>query len=133
MTSAELKTRLASLLAAQLGTYTDQTGAVRGPAINVGNTPTGFTAVGLEVIIASNPEITPVNLHHNAALETERRIYLIPHDTITPDGRSNPLLPGMLEAATRRILTAFTSTSIGNIPANETLGILTQTSITIRS
>lgn len=132
MTTAELKTRLGTLLASQLGTYVDKTGAARGPAIHAGEPP-DLTARGLEVIIDAIPEITTVNLHTSPALLTDRRVRLIPHDTRQADGRSDPTLPALVETATRRILTALTVTSVAHIPQSEPLGILAQTVITIRS
>lgn len=132
MTTAELKARLGTLLANQLGVYVDKTGAARGPAIHAGEPP-DLTARGLEVIVDALPEITTVNLHASPALLTDRRVRLIPHDTRQADGRGDPTLPGLVEAATRRILTALDTRSVTHIPQNETLGILAQTVITIRS
>ena len=132
MTPAQLKERLTALLAAQLGTYQDKNGTARGAAISVGNPP-GLKATGLEVIIDSTPELATVQLHTSPAIVTDRRVRLIPHNTLTTDGRGDPNLPLAVEAAARRILTALNTTSVTHVPANERLGILAQTIITVRS
>lgn len=133
MTAIELKTRLTTLLASQLGTYREKnSGVSRGPAIYVGDPP-DWDATGLEVIIDSMASLDPVALHASAAVTSERRVRLIPHDPGAVDGRPDPTLPTAVEVATRRILTAFTTNTPAVIPANEPLGILAQTVITVRS
>lgn len=121
MTAAELKTYLTSLLAGQLGTYS--TGA---PAIHVGEPPSDITATGLEVRIEPIPEWDNRVVHHGVAVQVERQVRLTPHG-------SDPLLPGKVEAAVRRIVTALNTSNPRTVPQNESLGILQSTTILVRS
>lgn len=119
MTPAALRTALAGLLSDQLGTYTLPNDATV-DAIYVGEPPSDWTASGLEVVIAIDPDFanTPLqNGEHNLA-ETNL-VRLVQHGS------------GSLAAAVRRVARRFPNCSVRDVPSNERLGILNQSVITI--
>ncbi len=120
MTTAQLRAALATLLTAQLGTYTTGNGTSMGAALRVGNPPSDWTASGTEVIIDPSLDISNEPLHTRSNVNTE-----IPVRVIDRDGKG--------PAAVTRICQRFETTSPLKIPANESLGILAQYTLRIRS
>lgn len=125
MTAKELEERLRTLLANQLGTYTDNAGP-KGPAIFVGEPPSDYKASGLEVRIEPIPEWDNRAVHYGVAISIERQVRFIPHG-------NDPTLPGKVEAAIRRVVTALDASNPRVVPGNERLGILQTTTLTVRS
>lgn len=120
MTPAELRTALATLLSAQLGTY-KMPNAATTPAIYVGEPPSDWIATGLEVRIEPLADLDVQYVHAGEGIGLEYRVVLIPRNA------TNAL------TALKRIVQRFDATSPRTVPANERLGILQQYTLTIRS
>lgn len=121
MTPAQLRTRLAALLSAQLGTFRRPNGATE-PAVYVGEPPHTWTASGLEVRIEPIPEYELSRVHRGLGITREYQVRFIPHEGTTTT-----------QAAVERVLHAFDTTNPSVIPQNEALGILQQLVLRVRS
>lgn len=120
MTPAQLRTKLATLLAGQLGTYS-QGGQSRGPALVVGEPPSDYRATGLEVRIDPNGEFDNRPVHAGTSVVIEIPIRFVQHG------------PGSIQAAVIRACQALNATNPTSIPPNESLGILAQYTARVRS
>jgi hypothetical protein len=120
MTPATLRAALATLLAAQLGTYRLPNGTTT-PAIYVGNPPSDWVATGLEVIIEPVPDLALSRVHAGVGVGREFRVTLIPRSATT------------VQAAVERIVRAYETSTPRLVPTNERLGITQQVTLTIRS
>ena len=121
MTPAQLRAALATLLADVLGTYSVPNVPGATPAIRVGNPPSDWTVTGVEAIIGTTPDMDNTPLYgaeHNLA-ETHL-VRLVQHGT-----------PGKLSQATRRVVRAYSDSTVTRIDGNERLGILDQVIIRI--
>lgn len=120
MTPAQLRARLAALLASQLGTYAMPNGGTI-PAIYVGEPPANWTASGLEVRIEPLANVGVQFVHSGVGIQVEYPIRLIPRNA------THAL------TAVQRIVQAFDTGTPRRVPANEALGIHEQYTLTIRS
>lgn len=120
MTSTELRTILASLLSAQLGEYTTASGATQ-TALFVGEPPNDWMADGLEVVIDPVPDWRQVPAYQRGAEVHEIGVRLVSHGNALAD----------LATAEQRIAQRWVGVTRRRIPADEQLGILAQSTITI--
>jgi hypothetical protein len=120
VTPAQLRARLLTLLAAQLGTYKTTNGSTT-PAIYVGEPPSDWRATGLEVRIEPLPELDLAFVHQGVGVGLQHRVTLIPRNATHAS------------TAVQRVVRAFDTTTPRTIPANEALGVLQQYTLTIRS
>lgn len=119
MTAAELRTILAAMLADLLGDYTTKSGATLA-AIYVGDPPSDYTVSGLECRIPIVPTVTNNSAYARGFVGEVFTVRLVSHGA-----PSNQL------AALRKIASRWADAQIAEVPANETLGILSQHTISI--
>ena len=120
MTPAQLRAQLELYLSDLLGEYRVP-GLPPIPAIYVDDPPSDWVVTGLEVIVSSSEEFTNQGLHQHTAVITEIPVRVIPRAS------------GSGAAAVKRIAQAFHTTNPTTVPGNESLGILTQYTLRVRS
>lgn len=120
MKAPELVEVLETILSGLLGTYATPGGSV--PAIFVGTPPSTWRAEGLEVIVDPHPEYDNEVVHRGVAIVREHVVRLIPHGEMFTASE-----------ASERISKHLDATNPVTIPGNETLGILTQYTLRVRS
>lgn len=120
MTPAQLRAALLALLTNQLGVYTLPGGATL-PAIYVGEPDSDWIATGLEVRIEPLADLDLAFVHSGVGIGLEYNVRLIPRNA------THAL------AAVQRVVQAFDTSTPRTVPANETLGVLQQYTLTIRS
>ena len=125
MTPEQLETRLKALLAGLVGSYKESS-FDRGAAISVGEPPKTYRVTsGVEVRIEPAPGMSPEHLHTHTVLGEDIPVRVMAHGGAA-----------VANAATvvRRITSALPTTgSVSFIPANETLDILAQYVLRVRS
>lgn len=120
MNAPELLTVLETMLSDVLGTYKTPEGSV--PAIFIGNPPSTWRAEGLEVIVDPHPEYDNEVVHRGVAIVREHVVRLIPHGQMYT-----------ASAAAERICKRLDGTNPITVEGNESLGILTQYVLRVRS
>lgn len=120
MTPVQLETALKALLTGLLGTYS--VGDLsRGVAITVGEPPSDYRATGLECRIGGHPDMTNTPLYGSESNLAETLIVrLVQHGS-----------PSNLTQAARRVVRAYSGSSVTRIDGSEQLGILDQVLIRI--
>lgn len=120
MTAAQLRDALATLLDAQLGTYTWPNGSTR-DAINLGEPPSNVIATGVEVLVNLDPEYANEHLHTHTAIGREHIVRVIPHGNTSAS------------SVVERICSKFETSNPITVPASEQLGIGVQYTLRVRS
>ena len=118
-TVAELRAILAAMLADLLGDYTTPSGHTL-PAIRVGDPPSDYRVSGLECRIAKVPTVDQVPAYQAGSLSQTHRVRLVSH------GNDDNQF-----AALKLISSRWPDVSFQAIPANESLGILSQHTVDI--
>lgn len=120
MTPAMLRVILFAMLEDLLGTYTTQAGRTM-PAIYVGEPPSDYKVSGLECNIAKVPRPVQIPAYGRGALDLIHQVRLVAHGDADDDQL----------AALRLISSRWPDAQFRQIPPNESLGILSQHTITI--
>jgi len=121
----ELRTELASLLSASLGTYTLPNGATT-PAISVRSSgealPTGTSVTGLEVVLIRDPDLTPIPQYADAGALRSWTVFLIDWSDATD-----------LEPIGAYLVEAYPGTQITTVAVPKGTGPQNQMRVTIQS
>jgi hypothetical protein len=121
----ELRTELASLLSASLGTYTLPNGATT-PAISVRSSgealPTGTTVTGLEVVLIRDPDLTPIPQYSDSGALRSWTVFLIDWSDATD-----------LEPIGAYIVEAYAGTQVTTVAVPKGTGPQNQMRVTIQS
>jgi hypothetical protein len=121
----ELRTELASLLSASLGTYTLPNGATT-PAISVRSSgealPTGTTVTGLEVVLIRDPDLTPIPQYADSGALRSWTVFLIDWSDATD-----------LEPIGAYIVEAYAGTQVTTVAVPKGTGPQNQMRVTIQS
>ena len=125
MTPAQLEAHLRALLAGLVGSYKEAS-YDRGAAISVGEPPKTYRiTTGVEVRIEPAPGMQPERLHTHTVLSEDLPVRVIAHGGAAV---------GNAATVVRRITSALPTVGAVNfIPANETLDILAQYILRVRS
>ncbi len=121
MTPAALRTTLTGMLSDILGVYQQPNGSST-PAIWAGEPPSDWTAQGLEVRLPIVPNLDQQPAYHTGFVSAEYPVRVVSHGE-----------PASHETAVRRILSRWADATATTIPADEGLGVLAQTIITIKT
>jgi hypothetical protein len=121
----ELRTELASLLSASLGTYTLPNGATT-PAISVRSSgealPTGTSVTGLEVVLIRDPDLTPIPQYTDAGALRSWTVFLIDWSDATD-----------LEPIGAYLVEAYPGTQVTTVAVPKGTGPQNQMRVTIQS
>jgi hypothetical protein len=121
----ELRTELASLLSASLGTYTLPNGATT-PAISVRSSgealPTGTSVTGLEVVLIRDPDLTPIPQYTDSGALRSWTVFLIDWSDATD-----------LEPIGAYLVEAYPGTQVTTVAVPKGTGPQNQMRVTIQS
>ncbi len=125
MNLLELRTELASLLSASLGTYTLPNGDTT-PAISVRSSgealPTGTTVTGLEVVLIRDPDLTPIPQYTDSGALRSWTVFLIDWSDATD-----------LEPIGAYLVEAYPGTQVTTVAVPKGTGPQNQMRVTIQS